>query len=130
MIDTGRLRRAIRLEAKPTDADAYRVTGGAADHAVEIVDGQYVCDCIDAQVRGDGCKHALLVRLLAGDKEVVEALRGLVPAPDSRSAGRRTRPIRPEHRDSGRETANRTISARDVAPGATIASDPRGQSRG
>ena len=129
-IDTGRLRRAVRLEAKPTDTDAYRVTGGAADHAVEIVDGQWICDCIDAQIRGAGCKHCLLVRLLSGDKEVVEALRELVPAPDSRSARRRTRPTRSEGRNSNCETANRTISARDVAPHATISDGSRGQSRG
>ena len=130
-IDTGRLQRAIRLEAKPTGTDTYRVRGGAATHVVEIDDGGYVrCDCIDAQVRGDTCKHSLLVRLLSGDKEVVEALREPVPAPDNRSARRRTRPIRSEGRDSGRETAGRTISARAVAPHGTISDGPRGQSRG
>jgi hypothetical protein len=46
---------------------------------VEVEDGRCYCDCIDAQVRGDACKHSLLVRLLAGDEAVVRALREIVP---------------------------------------------------
>ena len=85
MIDSGRLARAIWLEAKPIDVSAYRVRGGTRDHMVEIVDGRCFCDCIDATVRGDGCKHALLVRLLGGDKAVALALRQLVPQPARRT---------------------------------------------
>ncbi len=81
MIEAGRLARAVHLEAVPIDVDSYRVSGGSQDHVVEIVDGRCYCDCVDAQVRGDGCKHNLIVRLLAGDKEVVKALRLSVPAP-------------------------------------------------
>ena len=81
VIDVGRLRRAIWLKAKPIDVSTYRVRGGTADHMVEVVDGRCYCDCPDAQVRGPGCKHSLLVRLLGGDPEVALALRQLVPAP-------------------------------------------------
>ncbi len=81
VIEAGRLRRAVHLTAKPIDVAAYRVRGGTRDHMVEVVDGRCYCDCVDAQVRGPGCKHALLVRLLGGDPEVVKALRQLVPAP-------------------------------------------------
>ena len=63
------------------DISTYRVRGGTADHMVEVVDGRCYCNCPDAQVRGPGCKHALLVRLLGGDPAVVVALRQLVPAP-------------------------------------------------
>ena len=85
MIDSGRLRRAIYLKAKPIDVSTYRVRGGTADHMVQLEDGRCYCDCIDATVRGDGCKHALLVRLLGGDPEVALALRQLVPQPARRT---------------------------------------------
>ncbi len=80
-IDPARLQRAIWLEAKRIDISTYRVRGGTADHMVEVVDGRCYCDCVDAQVRGPGCKHSLLVRLLGGDPEVVKALQQLVPVP-------------------------------------------------
>ena len=80
-IDSGRLARAVWLEAKPIDISTYRVRGGTADHMVEVEDGRCYCSCPDGQVRGPGCKHCLLVRLLNGDPEVVKALRQLVPAP-------------------------------------------------
>ena len=83
-IDAGRLQRAIWLSAKPIDVNTWRVRGGTADHMVEVVDGRCYCDCIDATVRGDGCKHSLLVRLLGGDKAVALALRQLVPQPARR----------------------------------------------
>ena len=129
MIDSGRLQRAIWLDCQSVSG-GYLVSGGAADHVVEIDDGFVHCDCIDAQIRGDGCKHSLAVRLNQGDPDIVLALRVLVPLPDGRSARCRTRPVRSEHRDSGRETADRPISARDVAPHAAISDGSRGQSRG
>ena len=85
MIDSGRLARAIYLTAKPIDVNTWRVRGGTADHMVQLEDGRCYCDCIDATVRGDGCKHALLVRLLGGDPEVALALRQLVPRPARRT---------------------------------------------
>ena len=83
-IDAARLARAIWLEAKMIDISTYRVRGGTADHMVEVEDGRCYCDCVDAQVHGPGCKHALLVRLLGGDPEVALALRKLVPQPARR----------------------------------------------
>ena len=83
-IDAGRLARAVWLEAKLIDISTYRVRGGTADHMVEVVDGRCYCDCPDAQVRGPACKHALVVRLLGGDPDVVRALRQLVAQPAQR----------------------------------------------
>ena len=79
MVEPGRLRRAIHLTATPIDVDAYLVSGGSQDHTVEVRDGECFCDCYDAHIHGDGCKHSLLVRLLGGDEEVVLALREIVP---------------------------------------------------
>ena len=80
-IDAGRLSRAVWLDVKPVAPGRYLVTGGADSHLVEI-DGGYVrCDCADAILRGDGCKHSLLTRLICGDPAVVAALRQLVPRP-------------------------------------------------
>lgn len=87
-VDSLRLARAIWLTAKPIDVNTWRVRGGTADHMVEVVDGRCYCDCVDAQVRGPGCKHCLLVRLLGGDPAVVLALRALVPPPEGRSTER------------------------------------------
>ena len=85
MIDPARLARAIHLTARPIDVSTWRVRGGIADHMVKIVDGRCYCDCVDGQVRGPGCKHCLLVRLLGGDPEVALALRQLVPQPARRT---------------------------------------------
>ncbi len=83
-IDVGRLRRAIWLDCQPVGLGGFLVRGGKDDHIVEI-DGGYVrCDCFDAQRKGDGCKHALLVRLLGGDPEVALGLWALVPRPAQR----------------------------------------------
>jgi len=128
VIDSARLARAIWLEGKLIDVDTYRVRGGAADHMVEVVGGRCYCDCIDAQVRGDGCKHSLLVRLLAGDKEVVRALRALVPAPTGRSAERATKlshPESPNSRGTSRDAPDSPKTAHHVGSGATNV-DPRG----
>ena len=84
MIDPDRLCRAIWLSAKLIDVSTYRVRGGTADHMVEVDAGRCYCDCTDAQVRGPGCKHSLLVRLLGGDPEVVLSLRQLVELPARR----------------------------------------------
>ena len=80
-IDPTRLARAIHLDCQRVKPDTWLVSGGAADHVVEVVNGEVRCDCYDAQYRGDGCKHSLAVRLVAGDSEVVLALRQLVAPP-------------------------------------------------
>lgn len=90
VIDAARLQRAVWLEVRPV-AGGYLVRGGADDHIVEIDGGLVRCDCLDSQWRGDGCKHALCVRLHHGDTDVVEGLRTLVPPPHrSRALGRRS----------------------------------------
>ena len=132
MIDTGRLARAIYLTAKPIDVNTWRVRGGIADHMIEVVDGRCYCDCVDAQVRGPGCKHALLVRLLGGDPEVVKALRELIAAPDDRSTQRRT--SRPHTKSSnssstGPMAPDSRKAGAHVGVGAPNAGHPRGQSR-
>ena len=84
-IDPARLRRAIWLDCRPVGLSGFMVRGGRDDHIVDV-DGGYVrCDCFDAQIHGDGCKHSLLVRLLGGDPEVALALRQLVPQPARRT---------------------------------------------
>ena len=84
MIDTGRLRRAVWLDCRPVGLGGFLVRGGQDDHYVDI-DGGYVrCDCVDSQLNGDGCKHALCIRLHCGDPEVALALRQLVPRPAQR----------------------------------------------
>ncbi len=83
VVEPGRLRRAIYLNATPIDVDSYLVSGGSQDHTVEVRDGECFCDCFDARIHGDGCKHSLLVRLLGGDGAVVGALREIVSNQES-----------------------------------------------
>ncbi len=80
-IDPTRLARAIHLDCQRVKPDTWLVSGGTADHVVEVVNGEVRCDCYDSQYHGDGCKHSLLVRLVAGDAEVVKVLRRLVAPP-------------------------------------------------
>ena len=90
MIDAGRLQRAIWLDcSQPVAPGRYLVRGGSDDHIVEVDGGLVVCHCPDSPRAGDGCKHALAVRLRAGDGEVVDALRQLVPNPRHFPAKRR-----------------------------------------
>ena len=88
-IEAGRLARAIHLDAVPIDIDSYMVSGGSQNHVVDVVNGELRCDCMDATVRGRGCKHELCVRLNAADGEVVRALRQLIPAPRKAKARER-----------------------------------------
>lgn len=80
-IDPVRLARAIHLDYRQIHDTRYLVSGGSQDHIVDVVDGTVRCDCYDAQYRGDGCKHSLIVRLIAGDQSAVKALRQLVAPP-------------------------------------------------
>ena len=128
-IDAGRLARAVYLTAKPIDVNTWRVRGGIADHMVEIVDGRCYCDCVDGQVRGPGCKHCLLVRLLGGDPEVVTALRLLVLPPDARSTRHRTPRPDPASPESSATGPDSRRTAPYVGPGATNADDREGQPR-
>ena len=91
MIDSGRLQRAIWLEVEPVGPGKYLVRGGADDHVVEVDGGLVVCHCPDSQRVGDSCKHSIALRLRAGDGEVVDALRQLVPNPRHFPAHRQRR---------------------------------------
>ncbi len=126
-IDTGRLARAVHLTAKPIDVNTWRVRGGTADHMVEVVDGRCYCDCVDAQVRGPGCKHCLLVRLLGGDPDVVLALRALVPPPTGRSTKLFAGEQFPESPNSGATGPDSREAPAPVGSGPTNAEHPRGQ---
>ena len=53
--------------------------GGRKDHVVEVDGGHVTCHCPDAERMGDSCKHSLALRLRAGDSEVIDALRLLIP---------------------------------------------------
>ena len=89
VIDAGRLQRAIWLEVQPVARGRFLVRGGRDDHLVDV-DGGYVhCDCVAYTLRGDSCKHCLCVRLTSGDRQVVRALRQLVPNPKYFPAKRR-----------------------------------------
>ena len=80
-IDEGRLARAVHLDCERMTRETFRVSGGRADHVVQVTERQCECDCMDRTVRGAGCKHELCVRLHCGDAEVVRALRQLVARP-------------------------------------------------
>ncbi len=81
MIDTGRLARAVWLEVQPVAPGRYLVSGAKDDHLVEVNGGRVTCHYLDSQRAGDGCKHSLALRLRAGDGEVIDALRQLLPNP-------------------------------------------------
>ncbi len=87
-IDPARLQRAIWLKSQPVSG-GYLVSGGAAAHVVEVDGGRVTCHCPDAERMGDSCKHSLAIRLRAGDGEVINALRLLIPSPQRLPARRR-----------------------------------------
>jgi len=126
VIDAARLARAVWLEVLPV-AGGYLVRGGADDHIVEVDGGLVRCDCLDSQWRGDGCKHALCVRLHHGDTDVLEALRALVPAPAGRSTQRRVPRSRAD--PPGSPGSGRTDGSPPVGSGATLSGDRKGQPR-
>lgn len=88
VIDSTRLARAIWLKVQPVSG-GYLVSGGAAGHLVEADGARITCHCPDAERMGDGCKHSLALRLRAGDGEVVDALRQLIPNPQRLPARKR-----------------------------------------
>lgn len=127
MIDPARLARALWLEVRPVAPGRYVVRGGQADHVIDV-DGEYVrCDCFDAQRNGDGCKHALRVRLhRGGDHDIVRALRLLVRRPDARSTRHRTPRPDPASPESSATGPDSRQPAPQVDPGATNADDREG----
>lgn len=74
--DLRRLARALHLRARPIGRDAWRVTGGRADHIAT----RHGCDCIDFTMRPRvRCKHLLAVALLQLDPDLLDGLRLLIP---------------------------------------------------
>lgn len=65
VIDRCRLSRALGLEVRRLDRNAFRVRGGAAPHVVHVRPGSaWACDCPDAAYRPGGrCKHVVAVYL-------------------------------------------------------------------
>ncbi len=88
-IDARRLQKAVWLEVQPVAPGRYLVSGGKDDHLVDVDGGRVVCRCPDSERVGDRCKHSLALRLRAGDGEVIDALRQLVPNPKYFVAKRR-----------------------------------------
>ncbi len=121
MIDPTRLARAIWLDCRRLYPGRYLVYGGTADHVVEVDGGRVTCHCPDSERMGDACKHALALRLRAGDGEVIAALRELVRRPDARSIRRRMpqhNPNAPGSPESSRTDRTSPKTTRDVGPGA------------
>ena len=79
-VDPSRLSRSLWLEHTQRGPGRYLVSGGRADHEVDLraPTGQR-CDCPDYRTRGQLCKHVLRARLAEGDSVVLDALRLLVP---------------------------------------------------
>lgn len=81
MIEAGRLRRAVHLDADRMSDGRWFVVGGSEPRVVDLEQVQ-ACLCPDALNRhGIVCKHVLRVRLQLGDADVLRALRSIVPAP-------------------------------------------------
>lgn len=83
-VDGQRLARAAHLAVVRIAADRYRVTGGSAEHVVQLVNGRLRCDCEDAVRHASSatvCKHRLAVALHRLPAPIVAALRDLVPLP-------------------------------------------------
>lgn len=78
-VDPARLARAVHLEAESLGAGRWRVRGGAAPHIVEVAIRVRRCDCQDARRHPGSCKHVLRVALEALPREVLTALRAVVP---------------------------------------------------
>ena len=79
-VDPNRLARAVWLEATRLGAGRYVVSGGRAEHEVDLqAPAGQRCDCLDYLTRGQLCKHLLCARLREGDPAVLGALRLLVP---------------------------------------------------
>ena len=89
-IDLTRLARAVHLDAVPRDDVTWQVTGADSFHVVSVGDSGLLCDCADFALRGGPCKHIIRVGLASGDREVIDALRLLIPNPQ-RYPPRRTR---------------------------------------
>lgn len=70
-IDPYRLRRALELKVRSVEAGRFRITGGSDPHIVRRHQGEYRCDCADAQKGQRHCKHVLAVKLTRGDQKIL-----------------------------------------------------------
>ena len=87
VIDEGRLARAVHLDATRLGSGrCYQVTGGARTHVVHLADSGPLCDCRDFALGTMRCKHVIRVDLANGDRDVIAALRRLLPYPSRTSA--------------------------------------------
>ncbi len=91
-VDPARLQRALWLEHQLIEPGRFLVYGGQDDHLVELDGEVSSCDCADALYNDEVCKHELCIRLQRGDRQVLRALRRLVPPPPVRSL-RDTNPV-------------------------------------
>ena len=82
-VDLRRLARAVHLDVHGTGPGRYEVSGGAEPHSVLKQADGWGCDCADFQFAGGFCKHVLVVRLVSGDRTLIESLRLLIPYPQS-----------------------------------------------
>jgi hypothetical protein len=88
-IDPIRLARAVHLDAIRRDDVTWRVTGVDSFHVVTDGDTGLLCDCRDFAIRGGPCKHVIRIDLANGDREMISALRLLIPNPRRLPAQRR-----------------------------------------
>ena len=88
-LDPVRVCKAIHLDAISRDDVTWHVTGVDSFHFVSVGDSGLLCDCRDFAIRGGPCKHILRVGLANGDREVLSALRLLIPNPQRFPAQRR-----------------------------------------
>ena len=89
MIDLVRLCKAVHLETARRDDRTWEVTSADSFHLVTVADTGLLCDCRDYAIRGGPCKHIIRVGLANGDREVISALRLVVPNPQRYPAARK-----------------------------------------
>ena len=87
-LDPVRVMKAVHLDAVPRDNTTWRVTSADSFHLVSFGDSGPLCDCRDFAIRGGPCKHVIRVGLANGDREVISALRQLIPNPQRLPAQR------------------------------------------
>ena len=88
-LDLVRVCRAIHLDLARRDDATWEVTSANSFHLVTIADNGLLCDCQDFAIRGGPCKHIIRVGLANGDREVISALRLLIPNPRRYPAAKR-----------------------------------------
>ena len=75
-VERGRLAWAVWLDVQQVAPGEHHVIG----QRMHVVTDSG-CDCVDHQWRNVTCKHMLAVGLYQGNREVIRALRQLIPEP-------------------------------------------------